>query len=173
MQVRHWEGAEALDGIDTLLVHLLADADSATALESFAAAPNEARSGPMLSHRRQFGFSWPRISQWVPAWAHHKKDLGMAAPWSIAGILAPVKGSSCLLVVYKGAAEVSLQHRVGCCQHEENMCQGRRWLQVRLELVEEALREKKRFHALALLCSNSGASEEALTLWQVCCCLLH
>ena len=40
-QVRHWEGAEALDGIDTLLVHLLADADSAAALESFAAAPNE------------------------------------------------------------------------------------------------------------------------------------
>ena len=42
-QVRHWEGAEALDGIDTLLVHLLADADSAAALESFAAAPNEVR----------------------------------------------------------------------------------------------------------------------------------
>ena len=40
-QVRHWEGAEVLDGIDTLLVHLLADADSAAALESFAAAPNE------------------------------------------------------------------------------------------------------------------------------------
>ncbi len=40
-QVRQWEGAEALDGIDTLLVHLLADADSAAALESFAAAPNE------------------------------------------------------------------------------------------------------------------------------------
>lgn len=40
-QVRHWEGAEALDGIDTLLVHLLADANSAAALESFAAAPNE------------------------------------------------------------------------------------------------------------------------------------
>ena len=43
-QVRQWEGAEALDGIDTLLVHLLADADSAAALESFAAAPNEVRS---------------------------------------------------------------------------------------------------------------------------------
>ena len=39
-QVRQWEGAEALDGIDTLLVHLLADAESAAALESFAAAPN-------------------------------------------------------------------------------------------------------------------------------------
>ncbi len=43
-QVRQWEGAEALDGIDTLLVHLLADADSAAALESFAAAPNEVNS---------------------------------------------------------------------------------------------------------------------------------
>ena len=53
VQVRHWEGAEALDGIDTLLVHLLADADSAAALESFAAAPNEARSDPTLSHWQQ------------------------------------------------------------------------------------------------------------------------
>ena len=40
-------------------------------------------------------------------------------------------------------------------------------MQVRLEYVEEALRERRRFHALALLCSNSGASAEALTLWQV------
>lgn len=53
-QVRQWEGAEALDGIDTLLVHLLADADSAAALESFAAAPNEVRSR---------SFSLPRALQ--------------------------------------------------------------------------------------------------------------
>ena len=53
VQVRHWEGAEALDGIDTLLVHLLADADSAAALESFAAAPNEARADPTVSHWQQ------------------------------------------------------------------------------------------------------------------------
>ena len=53
VQVRQWEGAEALDGIDTLLVHLLADADSAAALESFAAAPNEARSDRTLSHWQQ------------------------------------------------------------------------------------------------------------------------
>ena len=51
--MRHWEGAEALDGIDTLLVHLLADADSAAALESFAAAPNEARADPTVSHWQQ------------------------------------------------------------------------------------------------------------------------
>ena len=41
-------------------------------------------------------------------------------------------------------------------------------MQVRLEYVEETLRDRRRFHALALLCSNSGASAEALTLWQVC-----
>ena len=38
---------------------------------------------------------------------------------------------------------------------------------MRLEYVEEALRERRRFHALALLYSNSGASAEALKLWQV------
>ena len=40
-------------------------------------------------------------------------------------------------------------------------------VQVRLEHVEKTLRDRRRFHALALLCSNSGASAEALTLWQV------
>jgi hypothetical protein len=42
-QVRHWEGVQQLDGVDTLLAHLLADAGSAAELEAFAAAPNEAR----------------------------------------------------------------------------------------------------------------------------------
>lgn len=40
--------------------------------------------------------------------------------------------------------------------------------QVRLEFVEEALRKRRRFHALALLYSNSGASAKALDLWKVC-----
>ena len=41
-QVREWEGVEALDGIDTLAVHLLAEGTPATAssLSHFAAQPN-------------------------------------------------------------------------------------------------------------------------------------
>lgn len=42
MQVRHREGVECLDAIDTLLVHLLADGGDVARLEAFAAAPNQA-----------------------------------------------------------------------------------------------------------------------------------
>ncbi len=42
-QVRQWEGVEHLDGVDTLLVRLLAAAHADWALEAFAAGPNEAR----------------------------------------------------------------------------------------------------------------------------------
>lgn len=42
-QVRHWEGVEFLEGIDTLLVRLLVAVRADWALEAFAAGPNEAR----------------------------------------------------------------------------------------------------------------------------------
>ena len=42
-QVRQWEGVEHLDGVDTLLVRLLAGSRADWALEAFAAGPNEAR----------------------------------------------------------------------------------------------------------------------------------
>ncbi|BDA48080.1 Transforming growth factor-beta receptor-associated protein [Coccomyxa sp. Obi] len=43
LEVRQWEGVEHLDGVDTLLVRLLAAAHADWALEAFAAGPNEAR----------------------------------------------------------------------------------------------------------------------------------
>lgn len=80
VQVRSWEGVEHLDGVDTLLVHLLAEAGAAWALESFAAGPNEAR----------------------------------------------------------------------------------------LDCLREPLRRHRRFHVLALLCSNHGDAAAALDLWKAC-----
>lgn len=56
MQVRSGEGVEAKDGIDTLIVLLLADLERAAELEHFCGSPNSAAvgqvEGPLRSHDR-------------------------------------------------------------------------------------------------------------------------